>query len=170
MRLLVCLFVFLLVAGLACAQSVNPSDEKQLMTLEEAYEKAVQTKDAAAISIVEKHMSDSITLIDPFGNIMNESHKQAIDQLRETTPGMTVSYKQSGYKMSVSGGTALVTYQAIYTVSGMKNEALNTTIDGACLDVFIKQKKEWWGFATTCTPTKSIPQAAYDATAEMQKK
>jgi hypothetical protein len=58
-------------------------------------------------------------------------------------------------------------YQTVYSLSGMKNEALNVKdLPGACMDVFVKQKSEWYGCATTCTPTKSVPQATYDAQAK----
>ncbi len=94
-----------------------------------------------------------------------------MDDLRKPESGVTTTYKQSDHKVNVSGNTAVVTYKTVASVSGRKNEVMNTKdLSSNCMDVFIKRKNEWYGWATTCTPTKAVPQATYDAVAEMQKK
>jgi hypothetical protein len=165
MRLLLCSLVLVLTANFSHAQSPTASDEKQLMAMEEAYEKAVDKHDAAGISMMDKHLVDPIITIDTYGTFRNRSRQEIMSELRgHSDPGITFAYKQSNYKVNVNGATAVVTYQAVYSLSGMKNEALNVKdLPGACMDVFIKQKNEWYGWATTCTPTKSVPQATYDA-------
>jgi hypothetical protein len=169
MRLLIVSLVVILFAGFAWAQS---ADEKQVMELELAFEKAMNTKDSTAIAMVEKHAVDSTVTIDAFGNVMNVSRQDLVSMMKKTDPGVTRTYKQSNYKVQIDDKTAIVTYQVLFSASGEKNPDLNTTdFPDACMDVFIKRKNDWYGLATTCTPAKSSPQATYDAVAaQMQKK
>jgi hypothetical protein len=171
MRLLIGSLMLVLITGFACAQSASPADEKQLMTLEETFEKALNNNDDASIAVIEKHTIDPFTYIDVFGNVATESVKDLLNGLRHSEPGVTTTQKQSDYKIDVIGKTAVITYKTLFSTSGRKKEALNVTdAPSNCMDVFVKKGKEWYGWSTACAATQSIPQAAYDAIAEEMKK
>jgi hypothetical protein len=140
------------------------SDEETLKNLEMEWAKHSNGSDAD-IAFLNRVVAPISTSLDIFGNIHDQTladlEKVARDA-KKANPEAKNSLEIKDIKVRLYGDTAIVTYFANFTSSGMKDEKLNVTgAIAAIVDTWQKRSGQWKYIAGATVSTQPIPPEVY---------
>jgi ketosteroid isomerase-like protein len=140
------------ISALAPAAEAPAADERQILALEEAWGRALETKDRAALDRI---VASDFTFIEPDGSVVT---RDAYLTVRANNPAQTHSFEMSEMVVRIFGDTALVT--------GLSS--IDDSLAGKRYkyklrwkEMWVKRSGSWQVLAGQATPVNPVWKASF---------
>jgi hypothetical protein len=171
MKRIISLFVLpLVISTVYVTRSLSrpSSDEETLRNLEREWSKHSNGSDAD-IAFQNSVLAPVSTSVDVIGKIYDHTPadlEKAATDAKEANPDAQNRFDIRDVKVRLYGDTAVVTYVATFTCSGMKDKNLNVSkAVAAIMDTWQKQSGKWKYIAGATISTQPIPPEVYKSAA-----